>query len=163
MPDMTNLIQINAKAAWINSRQIFEGGTCPTPQTRTVEWDMDRYVQRNNIYALWARARWSYWNNIECEAIHVLSMNLHLCSRLMKDMADLKDSLSVDITSHKEEMASQIKYDENDDRKVIREKLKTCIDPLNTAGQAATLVNIVCGRKGPNEVNVHDTVDLGKA
>ena len=32
----------------------------------------------------------------------------------MKDMADLKDSSSVDITSHKKELASRIKYDEND-------------------------------------------------
>ena len=69
------------------------------------------------------------------------SMSLHLCSRLMKDMADLRDSTSVDITSHKEEMASQIKYEENYDRQVIREKLKTCIGSLNTASQAATLAS----------------------
>ena len=41
--------------------------------------------------------------------------------------------------------------------------MKTCMDPLNTAGQAAILVNIVSGRICPNEVNVHDAVDLGKA
>ena len=80
----------------------------------------------------------------------------------MKDMADLKVSLSVDITSHKEELASRIKYDEND-RQVIKEKLKLSIDPLNTAGQASALVNIVSGRICPDEVNVHDAVDLGKA
>ena len=80
----------------------------------------------------------------------------------MEDMADLKDSSSVDITSHKEELASQIKYDEND-RQVIMDKLKLCIDPLNTAGQASALVNIVSGRICPDEVNVYDAVDLGKA
>ena len=58
----------------------------------------------------------------------------------MKDMADLKDSSSVDITSHKQEMASRIKYDEID-WQVIREKLKTCIGSLNTAGQASTLTS----------------------
>ena len=41
----------------------------------------------------------------------------------MKDMADLKDSSPVDITSHKEELPSRIKYDENDDRQVISEAL----------------------------------------
>ena len=35
------------------------------PQTWTVERDIDRNVHRNNVYALWARARWSYWNNTE--------------------------------------------------------------------------------------------------
>ena len=80
----------------------------------------------------------------------------------MKDMADLKDSSSVDITSHKEELASQIKYDEND-RQVIMDKLKLCIDPLNTAGLASSLVNLVPGRICPDEVNVYDAVDLGKA
>ena len=43
------------------------------------------------------------------------------------------------------------------------EKLKLCIDPLNTAGQASALVNIVSGRICPGEVNVHDAVDLGQA
>ena len=89
-------------------------------------------------------------------------MSLQTCNRLMKDMADLKVSLSVDITSHKEELASWIKYDEND-RQVIKEKLKLYIDPLNTAGQASALVNIVSGRICPDAVNVHHAVDLGKA
>ena len=80
----------------------------------------------------------------------------------MKDMANLKDSSSVDITSHKEELALRIKYDEND-REVIMEKLKLCIDPLNTAGQTSALVNIVSGRICPGEVNVHDAVDRGQA
>ena len=96
------------------------------------------------------------------KAVHRWAMSLHICSRFMKDMADLKDSSSVDITSHKEELVSQIKYDEND-RHVIMEKLKLCIDPLNTAGQVSALVNIVSGCICPDEINVHDAVDLGKA
>ena len=94
--------------------------------------------------------------------VHRWAMSLYICSRLMKDMANLKDSSSVDITSHKEELTSRIKYDENH-RQVIREELKLCIDPLNTAGQASALVNIVSGSICPDEVNVHDAVDLGKA
>ena len=91
------------------------------------------------------------------KAVHRWAMSLHICSRLMKNMADLKDSSSVDITSHKEELASQIKYDEND-RQVIREKLEFCIDPLNTVGQASALINIISGHICPDEVNVHDAV-----
>ena len=48
------------------------------------------------------------------KAIHRWPMSLLICSRLMKDMADLKDSSSVHITSHKDELASRIKYDESD-------------------------------------------------
>ena len=43
------------------------------------------------------------------KTVHRWAMSLHICSRLMKDMANLKDSSSEDITSHKEELASQIK------------------------------------------------------
>ncbi len=93
------------------------------------------------------------------KAVHKWAMSLHICSRLMKDVADLKDSSSVEITSHKEELASRVKYDEND-RQVIREKLQTCIDPLNTASH---LVNIVTGHICTDEVNVHNAIDLGKS
>ena len=74
------------------------------------------------------------------KAVHRWAMHLHLCSILIKDRTNLKDSSSVDITFHKEEMASWIKYDENE-RQVIGEKLKTCINTLNTAGQASTLTS----------------------
>ena len=60
-----NLPQINAKAAWGNPRKISEGRTCPTPQTSTVEQDMDRHVHRDNVYALWTRVRGFHWNNTE--------------------------------------------------------------------------------------------------
>ena len=70
----------------------------------------------------------------------------------MKDKTNVKDSSSVDITAHKEKLASRIKYDEND-RQVIRDKLKLWIDPLYTAGQISTLVNIVSGCICPDEVN----------
>ena len=72
-----------------------------------------------------------------------------MCSRLMKDVADLKDSSSVEITTHKEELASQINCNEND-REVIRKKLQTCIDPLNTASHH---VKIVSGHICTDEVN----------
>ena len=55
--------------------------------------------------------------------------------------------------------------------KSIKGKLKLCIDLLNRAGQesalvnivSGALVNIVSGRICPDEVNVYDAVDLGKA
>ena len=78
----------------------------------------------------------------------------------MKDIANLKDFSSVDITLHKAELESRIKYDESD-RQVIREKPKLCID--RTAGQVSALVNIISGHICQDNINVHDAVDLGKA
>lgn len=96
------------------------------------------------------------------KAVHRWALSLHTCSRLIKDMKELKDLSDTDITTHKEEMGSRIKYDEND-RKAIREKLSKCIDPMNAAAHPASLANIVTGRICPAEVNVQDAVTLGKA
>ena len=43
-------------------------------------------------------------------AVHRWAMSLHICSRSMKDAADLKDSSSVEIkiTTHKEELQQAI-------------------------------------------------------
>ena len=49
----------------LEGMQISEGRICSTPQTRTVERDMDRYGHRDNVFVLWAWARWSHWNNTE--------------------------------------------------------------------------------------------------
>ena len=69
------------------------------------------------------------------KAVHIWAMSLHIGSRLIKDMADLKDSSPVDII--KKEFVPRIKYDENY-RQIIREKLKTRIDPLNTPTASST-------------------------
>ena len=53
------------KLAWGNPRKISEGRTCPTPQTRTVERDMDKHIHRDNVYELSERARWFHWTNTE--------------------------------------------------------------------------------------------------
>ncbi len=80
------------------------------PQTRSVEQDIDRYVQRENVYALWARARWSHWNSTEYKAVHRGPMSLHICSRICLIERFL-------ISKHhlpQRELAPRIKYDEND-------------------------------------------------
>ena len=42
------------------------------------------------------------------KAVHRWAMSLHICSRLMKDVADVEDSLSLEIiTTTKEELASR--------------------------------------------------------
>ena len=43
-------------------------------------------IIETNIYALWARARWSYWKTLNEKAVHRWAMSLHISSRLMKDL-----------------------------------------------------------------------------
>jgi len=64
------------------------------------------------------------------------------------------------VTSHKEEKPSRIISDAKD-RDKIREKLLTCIDPLDPTGHPAGLINVVTGRIAPETVNAHDAVDTG--
>ena len=49
------------------------------------------------------------------------------------------------------------------DRKVIREKLEQCINPLaiNSESDSQQLVNILSGRVAPIIVNVDNAVDIG--
>ena len=47
------------------------------------------------------------------------------------------------------------------DRAKIRNKILTCIDPLDPNGHSADLVNVVNGLISPETVNAHDIVDIG--
>ena len=89
------------------------------------------------------------------KAVHRWAMSVHICSRLMKDVAVLKASSSVEITIHKEELASRINMMKI--TAIIRGKLQTYIDPLNTASH---LVNIVSGHICTDEVNIYNAIDL---
>ena len=59
-------------------------------------------------------------------------------------------------------MKSRIKADSRD-RKVLRDKLETCIEPLQNDQYPTSLVNIVTGKVVVHpSVNVDDSVKLGK-
>ena len=57
-------------------------------------------------------------------------LSLRICSRLTKDIADLNEATLVEVDHHKEESTSIIKAD-SDERNPIRDKLETCVDPLD--------------------------------
>ena len=66
------------------------------------------------------------------------------------------------VTTHKEEGLSRIKADAID-REKIRDKLITCIDPLNSdSHHPGVLVNVVTGRVASPTVNIDESVKLGK-
>ena len=90
------------------------------------------------------------------------ALSLHICSRLTKDIADLKEATLFEVaTTKKEESTSRIKAD-SDDRNAIRDKLETCVDPLDVS-QGQNLINIVTGKISNKNVNVEDAVQIGKA
>jgi len=86
---------------------------------------------------------------------------LHICSQLVKDVSELKTNGSqVSVTVHKEEMPAR-KQSDAGDRQNLRERLATCIDPLQPENHPDGLVNIVTGRMSPNIVNADISVGIG--
>ncbi len=63
---------------------------------------------------------------------------------------------------HREEFPSRINQD-GDDRRAIRQALATFIDPLDPESHGGrSLLNIVSGEVADPEVNVDNSIDLGK-
>ena len=63
------------------------------------------------------------------------ALSLHTCSRLLKDLDDLRDVHKDEfVTTHKEESDARIVSDAVD-RNKLRDKLDTCINPLNPQEQ----------------------------
>lgn len=91
------------------------------------------------------------------------ALSLHLCAQLRKDVMSLSDpDEQTTVTTHKEEGPSRIQTDAID-REKIRDKLTTCIDPLNSdSHHPGVLVNIVTGRVASPTVNIDESVKLGK-
>jgi len=61
------------------------------------------------------------------------ALSLHICSHLIKDLANMNDANKASFSAsnlHKEVMPAR-KTSDAKDRKIISEKLHTCIDPLN--------------------------------
>lgn len=89
------------------------------------------------------------------------ALSLHICSRLLKDLDEMRDSTqSCFITTHKEESKARIDSDSSD-RQKIKDKLQTLIDPLNPDEHPDRLLNVATGSIAPNNVNVDDAVRKG--
>ena len=100
-------------------------------------------------------------NTLEPGTLTRWALNLHICSRLIKDVTSLTDDPNSDVITHKEEMNSRIKSD-NLDREKIRLKLQTSIDPFATTNHPSNVVNIVTGQIAPENVNVDQSVLIGE-
>ena len=65
-----------------------------------------------------------------------------------------------DVTHHRDEGSTKMKNDESD-RVKLRNKLKTCIDPLHPTEHPREHVHIVTGQLAHETVNVENSVQLG--
>ena len=75
------------------------------------------------------------------ETLKRWAYSMHTCSMIVQDIADMSDDIGErEVMSHKEEKPSRITSDAKD-RDKIREKLLTCIDPLDPTGHPAGLIN----------------------
>ena len=91
------------------------------------------------------------------------ALSLHACSNLTKGIGEMRDNKRDQVVMHhREESASRRKSDD-EDRQNIRNRLETCIDPLNCPSNADQIVNVVTSKVGPQSVNVDDAVALGHA
>ena len=89
------------------------------------------------------------------------ALGLHICAQLKRDIQSMTERNSQSIvTTHKEEGSSRIQTDASD-REKIRNKLLTCIDPLNSDSHPHGLVNIVTGCISPDSVNVDNSLAIG--
>ena len=91
------------------------------------------------------------------ETPKVWALSLHACSRLDSDLDDMtdEDTQSKVVTTHKAEAKARIAEDKRD-RDGIRQKLDTCINPLDSSAHPSGVVNVVSGQTGSTEVNVHN-------
>ena len=88
---------------------------------------------------------------------------MHICCKLVNDVAEMtQGQKELTITCHKQEQKPRIRSDVQD-RQNVKEKLQTCIDPLEPDDHPQELVNIVTGRIAPSSVNVDRSVEIGKA
>ena len=87
--------------------------------------------------------------------------SLHICTQIVKDIADMRDKGCKEQQTHKEEMSSRIKIDE-EVRGSIRKVLKNCIHPLKPETHPEPLVNIYTGNLAENSVNVFNALNIGK-
>ena len=95
------------------------------------------------------------------ETLKTWALGLHICSRLEQDIISLVGKeQDISPEAHKEEMKTRIALD-GPDRRNIEDKLKLCIDLLDSTSHPPTRVNLVSGQVAHDTVNVQDTVEIG--
>ena len=99
---------------------------------------------------------------LNSSAVKRWAYSLHICSQLRRDVFELSgEHQERCVTVHKEEGLGRIHAD-SADREKIRNKLQTCIDPLDpTSHRPDALVNIARGRIASSTANVDQAVKLG--
>ena len=100
---------------------------------------------------------------LQPETLKSLALGLHIRSRIVENMTNMSDQPSVQTQGTQQEASNSRMQADATDRKVIREKLEQCINPLaiNSETERQQTDNIVSGRVAPAIVNVDNAVDIG--
>ena len=100
---------------------------------------------------------------LQPETLKFWALGFYIRSRIVEDMTNMSDQHSVQTQETHNEESKSIMQADAADRKIIREKLEQCINPLviNSETDSQQLVNIVSGRVAPAIVNVDNAVDIG--
>ena len=87
---------------------------------------------------------------------------MHMCNQFVHDPTYMSEGHTVtEVTTHKEDNPFRTRSD-TEHREKIREKLQSCIDPLDLADHPDRVINIVTGRIGPEKVNAPNAVEIGR-
>lgn len=99
------------------------------------------------------------------ETLKIWAYSLHACNTVVSHldlMRTQKQHRPKSQTHHKEETKARVKCDSKD-RKVLRDKLELCIDPLHSEENKEGLVNIVTGQVFTHPtLNVDNAIELGR-
>lgn len=98
------------------------------------------------------------------EALKIWALSRHICCKIesdMKEMEEETDTTKVQLY-HKEESKRRVMAD-NKDRAGLRQKLDTCLHPLEPYEHPAdSIVNITTGKIAPAPVNVDSAIQIGE-
>ena len=81
---------------------------------------IDMFIKTTFVHALWAWQTMHYCVTLKLETLKLLSLSLHICSRLEQDLSSfLYSDNNTELTGHKEESKGRVSGD-----KAIRESIK---------------------------------------
>ena len=102
-------------------------------------------------------------NTLNPQSIKRWVMSLHNYSQLINDIATvIEKNAKGPKTVLKEESGSRIKHDTHD-RLKLREKLVTCVDPLDPGSHPnGELMRVVTRKQSPSCVNAYESITIGQ-
>ncbi|KAJ8407765.1 hypothetical protein AAFF_G00268090 [Aldrovandia affinis] len=134
-----------------------------------MERPVERPVHRVHLHEVWpqcGRAGGIIGITLKPEALKIWALSRHICCKIESDMKEMEEE-ETNTTKvhlyHKEEAKARVIADAKD-RDGLRQKLDTCLHPLDpNEHPGESIVNITSGKIAPPTVNVDSAVKIGEA